>query len=149
MTGRGAATYRIPVDVLPGPNGSAPQLALAYSSATGTGALGAGWSLEGQSRIHRCYHDLVRDAVAAPIFDEEDDRLCLEGQRLVAVDPAQYGKAGAEYRLEQNPNIKIVGNLSSTNEASSFTVRDSLGTVLRYGSSADSRVLAYGHPRTW
>ncbi len=41
----GAFTYRLPLDVPPGPGGATPDLALLYSSAGGAGNAGFGWTL--------------------------------------------------------------------------------------------------------
>lgn len=48
----GAATYSIPVGVLPGRNNLAPDLTLSYNSFSGNGWLGLGWSL-GMPAIQR------------------------------------------------------------------------------------------------
>jgi len=42
----GASTYRIPIQVPPGRNGIAPNLALTYSSSRKNGRLGVGWDLD-------------------------------------------------------------------------------------------------------
>lgn len=56
VSGMGAATYHVPIDVAPGPNGMQPELALTYSSAAagGNGPLGVGFQLAGLSSISRC-----------------------------------------------------------------------------------------------
>src|SRR5262245_66627156 len=41
----GSAQWTIPIDVPPGPAGSAPKLALTYSSSAGDGPFGLGWTL--------------------------------------------------------------------------------------------------------
>lgn len=41
----GTANFEIPIDVLPGPGGFAPNLTLRYSSAGGDGPFGVGWQL--------------------------------------------------------------------------------------------------------
>ncbi|NQT74506.1 MAG: hypothetical protein HQ553_17340 [Chloroflexi bacterium] len=42
----GSLNYQVPIEVPPGRNGIAPDLALAYNSAAGNGIVGVGWSLE-------------------------------------------------------------------------------------------------------
>src|SRR5262249_44496933 len=86
----GEATYRVPLEVAPGRGGLQPTLALAYSSGTGNGFLGVGWSLEGLSAISRCNKNLGQDGVtSAPKFsatintNDDLDALCLDGQELV------------------------------------------------------------------
>src|SRR5690606_30303743 len=49
----GQATYSVAIAVPPGTAGVAPSLSLDYSSQGGTGVLGKGWSIGGQSSIGR------------------------------------------------------------------------------------------------
>nr|MBA2237292.1 hypothetical protein [Lysobacter sp.] len=96
----GGATYSIPLYVLPGTAGVAPQLALNYSSQGGNGPLGRGWAISGLSAISRCRAsreagDFIAAGVAGdgnprPLNFTASDRFCLDGQRLI---PAQSGNA--------------------------------------------------------
>ncbi|HJX55069.1 MAG TPA: FG-GAP-like repeat-containing protein, partial [Polyangia bacterium] len=107
VTDDGAATYRLPLWVPPGLMGVQPQLALSYSSAGGDGFLGRGWQLQGMSQILRCRQDFARDKKRQSIQWNDDDRLCLDGQRLV-LTKGTYNAAGAEYRTEHDRHLKIV-----------------------------------------
>jgi len=96
----GAATYSVPLYVVPGTAGVAPQLSLSYSSQGGYGPLGMGWSLGGMSSVTRCratreHGDFISggvptDGTPEPVNFTASDRYCLDGQRLV---PAQSGTA--------------------------------------------------------
>jgi hypothetical protein len=59
-----------------------PHLAFNYSSTRTDGMLGIGWSLGGLSRITRCA-EIFDGGGPAPVTLTYDDRLCLDGQRLI------------------------------------------------------------------
>ena len=134
VTDDGAATYRMPLWVPPGLMGVQPQLALSYNSTGGDGFLGRGWQLQGLSQITRCRQDYARDGKRLPIQWNDDDRLCLDGQRLVLVN-GTYNAAGAEYRTEHDRFMKIVqvGNDSGTLGPTGFVVYQPDGTRHSYG----------------
>ena len=95
----GAANYTIPITVPPGTSGLAPQLSLNYSSQSGNGPLGVGWSLGGLSTVNRCPATLAQDGFKGGINYDANDLFCLDGQRLIVVS-GTYGTDGAEYRTE-------------------------------------------------
>ncbi|HVO91123.1 MAG TPA: FG-GAP-like repeat-containing protein [Casimicrobiaceae bacterium] len=84
----GAASYSIPIPVPPGTAGMQPNLALVYSSQSGNGHLGVGWSLSGLSMIARCPKTELQDGTRQAINynNADDDAFCLDGQRLVLVN---------------------------------------------------------------
>jgi YD repeat-containing protein len=130
----GAAAYEIPIVVPPGRRGMQPQLALAYNSRNGNGAVGVGWSLSGLSSIHRCPRTIAQDEYSKAVSFTADDALCLDGQRLVALVEGAYGDADAEYRTEIESYQKIVqrgGDLQSP--ATYFDVYTRAGELIVYG----------------
>lgn len=110
----GMAGYRYPIGLPAGVGGLTPSLALTYSSAGGNGHFGMGWSLDGLSVISRCAPNKAIDGKRGQITLGPDDKLCLDGRRLIPTDvngaPKSYGVgdaaglAGAnafrEYRTE-------------------------------------------------
>jgi hypothetical protein len=74
VTATGAAAYRIPIALPPGTRGVQPNLGLSYTSQSGSGILGAGWSLDGFSAIARCPRTVAQDGVAAPVNLDSNDR---------------------------------------------------------------------------
>lgn len=143
----GAATYHVPIVVPPGRAGMQPALSLDYSSRSGDGIAGMGWSLSGLSTIHRCPQTPEQDdpssATYAPgITYTNNDRLCLDGQRLVKVNAGAYGLSGSEYRTEVDSYARIRqtgGDL--TGAATCFRVERKDGRVLHYGAQTSGSPL--------
>ena len=136
----GSATYSIPINVVPGRAGMQPSVSLNYSSSSGNGIAGVGWSLSAGSSIKRCGRTAAQDGVTDKVhFDKTKDRLCLNGERLVAVS-GTYGNSGAEYRTELDSFVKVVqsgGDIDGT--STSFTVTYKNGYKDYFGQTADSR----------
>ena len=108
----GAASYAIPIEVPPGTAGMAPLLSLVYNSHGGNGLLGVGWSLGGLSSIARCPKTPAQDGARGAIGYDTHDRICLDGQCLVAVS-GTYGADGTEYRTEVESFSKVVSRGSA------------------------------------
>src|SRR6185312_806362 len=139
----GAATYTIPIDVPPGPNGLQPKMALVYNSRRGPGSIGVGWSLAGLSSISRCNATYAQDPAPAPIALATSDGYCLDGQRL-RLTSGTYGVAGSSYQTEINNFEKVTANGVAGNGPATFTVQTPDGHTLQYGNGGNSQVLAYG-----
>lgn len=138
----GSATANIAITLPPGRRGMQPELALSYSSRSGSGAVGMGWSLSGLSSIHRCPKTRDQDGFTQPVDFSMGDRLCLDGLRLMQANPGvvPYGAAGAEYRTEIDSYARITqsgGDLLST--GAQFLVEHKSGNRSWYGSAAGSR----------
>ena len=146
----GSAVYTIPVAVPPGTAGMAPALSLSYASDGGDGLLGAGWSLDGLSWIARCPQTPAADGRRGAVSWDAEDRFCLDGERLVAVDGA-YGGDGTEYRTAVESFSKIVSHGRAGSGPAWFEVRTGSGRLLEYGRTADSRIEAPGRSeaRQW
>ncbi|AGP41251.1 FG-GAP-like repeat-containing protein [Sorangium cellulosum] len=150
----GAATYSIPIQVVPGRAGMQPELAILYHSDKGNGLLGVGFSLQGLSSIARCGRTYADDDTLQGVALTPDDRFCLDGQRLVAVSGA-YGANGTEYRTSPDTFVKVVshGGSNQPNQYTgpdSFTVYTKSGLKLTYGGSISSaKVLTGNVARSW
>jgi virulence plasmid B protein len=142
----GAATYRIPIEVAPGRAGMQPEVALTYSSRNGNGLAGVGWAVSAGSSIYRCPRTLAQDGGNRPVQRDYNDRLCMDGQRLVTnVDPSSYGISGTEYRTEVDQFARIrLKNGDDTSWSSLFVVEHKNGRISHYAPFPGS-----GTPDTW
>ncbi len=136
----GAATYSIPIFVPPGTNGMQPQLSLNYNSQGRNGLLGMGWSIGGLSTIHRCGATIYLDGFKGGVNYDANDKFCLDGERLI------WDATNGFYRTQHESwqKVSVVGSY--------FTVTTKDGTVMTYGGTVDSQILAQGKPsivRIW
>src|SRR5713226_6508970 len=133
----GGATYTIPLTVPPGTAGMVPRLALSYDKQVQNDLLGIGWSVSGLSLIQRCGRTIALDGMKGGINYDNNDRFCIDGQRLVAINNGVYGANGTEYRTEKETFIKIISyrdNMTFTGSGPQyFRVTTKSGTVMEYG----------------
>src|SRR5713226_1562286 len=151
----GGATYTIPITAPPGTAGMAPKLLLTYDKQVQNDLLGVGWSVSGLSVIQRCGATIALDGMKGGVNYDANDRFCLDGQRLVAINNGVYGANGTEYRTEKEGFNRIISYRDDMTFTGSgpqfFKITTKLGTVMEYGVSADSRIEAQGKPtvRLW
>ena len=118
VSGLGAATYTIPIDVPQGIGGIQPNLSINYNSQSGNGLLGWGWNLAGVSAITRTGADFYHDGFIkgvdfghvtgngsgifpfGPNTQRVFDRFSLDGQRLILVEGSYYGQNNSQYKTE-------------------------------------------------
>jgi RHS repeat-associated protein len=150
VSATGAFTYTIPIAVPPGTSGMVPALSLDYSSQSGDGLEGLGWTLSGLPAIGRCPRNLAQDNVPGSVNFDTNDRFCMDGQRVVATS-GEYGQDGALYRTEIEGFSKIISHGTSGNGPAWFEVHTKSGQVMEFGHTVDSLILAVGKPtaRVW
>ncbi len=136
----GAATYRVPIWLPPGPRGLQPDLALTYNSQDDNGVIGVGWSLSGLSSIERCNKTKAQDGSAGSVALTTADRFCLNGNRLRLTSATDYGVAGSTYQTEIDDLTVVTAHESEGNGPRYFTARTRDGTAYEYGKTVDSRV---------
>lgn len=103
----GAFSLEVPIRIAPGTTGVAPKLSLVYSSQSGNGIAGVGWNLSGLSTIMRCPKTLAVDGERGGVNLNSNDRLCLDGQRLI-LQSGTYGSPGAIYYTELFGGSRVV-----------------------------------------
>ena len=149
VTAMGAATYNIPIEVVPGTQGVQPNLNIVYNSTVDAGLLGVKWSLSGLSAITRAgqtfYHDNNRTAIQM----NQNDRFCLDGNRLLVREPYSYGAPQATYYSEIEDYSRVVpyGTLGAGPEY--FKVYADNGSVLEYGNTTNARQMAENTVLVW
>lgn len=139
----GGAVCSLPITVPAGTGGMAPQLSLNYSSQGSNGSLGVGWSLGGLAAISRCGATLAQDDFVDGVDFDANDRFCLNGERLMAVDGV-YGADGTVYYTEQHSFQKVVSYGSAGSGPREFKVWTKAGLVMAFGLTEDARVEAQG-----
>src|SRR5712692_7673627 len=155
----GGATYTIPIAVPPGTAGMVPNLTLTYDKQVQNDLLGVGWSVSGLSLIQRCGRTIALDGVKGGVNYDNNDRFCLDGQRLIAIKTLTStgvdGANGTEYRTEKETFSKIISYRDDTTFTGSgpqyFRVTSKSGAVMEYGVTLDARIEAQGKPsvRLW
>ena len=149
----GAPTYNQSLAVPPGIAGLSPKLGLSYSGGGVDGPVGYGWSVQGVSMIVRCPSTIATDGQMAGVAFGADDKLCLDGQRLIQIaangtaltgmgtnDAAGLG-AGAyhEYRTELDTYARIRAYGFANNDVTGasgpafFKVWTKAGQIYEYG----------------
>ncbi|MCP3670958.1 MAG: hypothetical protein GY814_11110, partial [Gammaproteobacteria bacterium] len=115
-----------------------------YNSRGGNGHLGMGWSLAGLSSITRCPATLAQDGFIDGVDFDGNDRFCLDGQRLIAINDDPYGAPGTEYRTEIETFSQVTSHGSAGNGPSYFIVKTKSGRTMEFGNSDDSKIEAQG-----
>ncbi|WP_168204067.1 tandem-95 repeat protein, partial [Aliikangiella coralliicola] len=145
----GAATYSVPIAIPPGRNGMQPNVSLNYSSRSGNGIVGVGWSLAAGAAIHRCTATYAQDGFTQQIQYSAKDRLCLNGSRLMAVSGV-YGMTGTEYRTELDSFVRVKQHGGDINDTGTwFSAEFKGGSVAYFGKNGDSRLVHEGMESTF
>ncbi len=104
----------IPLDMPSGQAGFAPELAISYSSSAPEGALGLGFALTGASSIGRCSKQIALDGEISNVQFTEDDALCLDGIRLIAIRfPIRKRRSLETSKTQQDPSSRCFSPMVS------------------------------------
>jgi RHS repeat-associated protein len=147
----GAFSYSVPLTIAPGRKGVQPSLSLNYSSQSGEGIAGMGWSLSANSSISRCSYIFDLDGSTVNSTFSSEDKICYNGSRLVAVaanaggSVGNYGSSGTFYQTERDGSV-IVQQLGGTLNSSGvyFVASEVNGTQHIFGQSTNSRIVPAG-----
>ncbi len=143
----GAATYQIQLEVAPGTGGIQPNLSIGYSSSSGNGILGNGFSLSGLASINRTGATPSEDGFKGGVNYNANDRFEINGSRLMNINSAtgEYFYDGAIYMTETQSWSKTIAHGNAGNGPSWFSVIMANGNQAQFGNTPDSKVLAAGN----
>ena len=141
VSGLGAATYSIPIEVPKGINGMEPELSLVYNSQGGNDVVGWGFGLSCMSAISFVPKDIHHDGVAKPLHYDFSDPLALDGKRLI-LKSGTHGVSGAVYTPEGDPYTAVKLQTDSSTGKLYFLVEASDGMRYYYGRGTSLYTLA-------
>ncbi|WP_231758913.1 RHS repeat-associated core domain-containing protein [Microbulbifer elongatus] len=145
VTNTGDASISIPIAAAPGVNGLEPGISLRYSGLRyhhrskdqlPEDILGYGWRLGGFSEIRRCITGLDHSVVEVSLDDS--DRLCLDGEPLVAVN-GEYWQKETQYRTLRDSS-RLITQKEGQEGRWWFEVKGPNGKVHEYGREPESRL---------
>ena len=134
----GAATYSIPIEVVPGTQGMQPNLSIVYNSMGGMGLLGMKWNLGGLSAITRCGKIPYYDNNLTAIKFNNTDKLAIDGNRLINVN-GTYFATGTEYATEIEDFTRIVSYGGTSGHPDYFVAYTDDGSKIEYGNNSSSQ----------
>jgi len=135
----GAATYTIPIEVVPGTQGVQPNLSIVYNSFSGMGLLGMKWGLAGLSAVSRCGQTPYYDGDMTAVQFNSNDRFVIDGNRLLMQSNGNYGKLNVPYATETENFIRVVPSGGTDGKPAYFKAYTDDGTIIEYGNSPDSK----------
>jgi YD repeat-containing protein len=137
----GSFDFTYPIEIPPGTNGMAPELALHYNSSFPNDIFGVGFSLDGLAKIER-------DPSYGVTFTSTDHYLYQE-EKLFLVGSAFHTERESYERITA---YKAGNPTSNPNDADYWCIERKDGSRLWFGTTADSRIEAVGMgglPRCW
>ena len=136
----GNATYKLPFQLPPSINGSAPDLGVLYSSGSDRSDLRVGWSIYGIGEISRCAPTKIKDGFVAPVKLDaaEKQRFCYNGQPLILVSGGVYGSEGTEYVTQIHSGLRFKAFGQAGNGPDYFMAKTADGSSMLFGSESQS-----------
>ncbi len=136
----GASTYSVPLTVPPGINSMAPKLSFNYTSSSGNGLLGMGFSMSGLATIQRIPATMAQDGFVGSVSYNQEDRFALNGTRLINVD-GDYGENGTVYHTETESWTKVTSFGDNCGSGPCwFQVLTKKGYTLEFGNTVDAQI---------
>ncbi|TMP29542.1 hypothetical protein CWB99_08000 [Pseudoalteromonas rubra] len=143
VTESGSAAYNVPIELPVGITGVKPSVSLDYNSQTPRTSIALGWSLNASSSVARCRQTLAQDGQFKGLTLSDEDRFCLDGQRLIKldVDESIDGLATiATYETEIESHQTIILTNNPETGLNMFVVMGKDGSYKYYGGTENSEV---------
>jgi len=137
VTSSGQVSYEIPFKVPTGTGGMEPKVGICYNGSKRTGLCGVGFDLTGLSVINRAPANMHVDGRAGVVNVDADDRLMLDGQRLIPV--ADLGGGRKEWRTEHDNYSRIISQEGDSLGPYSFTIQTKSGLTYHYDAEDSPR----------
>ncbi len=133
ISNSGQATYTLPIALPPSISSVGPTINITYASGQNGGIAGQGFNISGISYISRIATRLDIDGFKDGVDFDDNDKLALEGQRLLLVaSTGNYWDDGSVYQTEVQSNSKI--ELKGTGNSIYFIVTSPDGSRSWYGN---------------
>jgi hypothetical protein len=136
----GAATYTIPIEVVPGTQGMQPNLSIVYNSFGGMGLLGMKWDIVGLSAITKTGQNPYFDnGNLTAVQFSSSDRFAIDGARLINISGNSYGTIGAIYATEIEDFTRVVSYNGAVGSPAYFKAYTDNGGIVEYGTANNSK----------
>lgn len=132
VSSSGQATYILPIAMPPSISNIGPKIDIIYSSGQNDGIAGQGWNINSISYISRIATRTDIDGFKDGVDFDDNDKLALDGQRLIVKSGSTYWQDGSIYETEVQSNSKI--ELKGTGNAIYFIVTSPDGSRSWYGN---------------
>ncbi len=107
ISGSGQATYILPIALPPSISNIGPTINFVYTSGQNDGIAGQGWNISNISSISRIATRPDIDGFKDGVDFDDNDKLSLDGQRLIVKSGSTYWSDGSVYETEVQSNSKI------------------------------------------
>jgi RHS repeat-associated protein len=107
ISNAGQATYTLPIAMPPSIKNVGPVINLVYASGQQGGIAGQGWNISSISSITRIATRKDIDGFVDGVDFDDNDKLALDGQRLILKTGTNYWADGSTYQTEVQSNTKV------------------------------------------
>ncbi|MEQ1933722.1 MAG: SpvB/TcaC N-terminal domain-containing protein, partial [Fimbriimonadaceae bacterium] len=146
----GSPSYSHAIAVPPGIGNLVPNIGLQYSGGGVNGPVGLGWSVQGISAITRCASIRAIDGGPRAVDYSGNDKLCLDGQRLIQTDANGVVVNGGVVNPGPSNPFQSGDSLGGTGQVREYrTEKDSFARIRAYGSAGGVAANGPAYFKVW